>query len=334
MPLCYNTFKEIHHSQEGQSVEILQNCVEALQKTAMNNHMKQRIEGKYADLRKSEKKAADYILENMRLIPDLSIDRLAHEAGVSQPTVLRMLKTLGFEGYRDFRYQLVAELAKSGNHTDQDRSRSLMYGYALDFGGALEEIPVSMTMTTERMLEETLKNFPVKIYRKVVEALTKARLIDIYGVENSEVTALDLLTKLLYLGLPCRHFSDCYLQQIAAGSLTEEDVAVGISYSGESKDTVDALKAAKYSGAQTIALTNFKDSTISKYADILICTSQEQLMYGDAIFSRTPQIMIVDMIYMGIISSDYDFYAGRLNGCEKVVREKAYDQALYKKKRQ
>ena len=87
--------------------------------------------------------------------------------------------------------------------------------------------------------------------------MKNARLIDIYGVENSEATALDLLTKLLYLGLPCRHFSDCYHQQIAAGSLTPEDVAVGISYSGESKDTVDALRAAKKAGACTVAITNF-----------------------------------------------------------------------------
>ena len=157
-----------------------------------------------------------------------------------------------------------------------------------------------------------------------MEALANARLIDIYGVENSEATALDLLTKLLYLGLPCRYFSDCYHQQIAAGALTSEDVAVGISYSGESKDTVDSLRKAKKAGARTIAVTNFKDAAISRYADILICTSQEQLMYGDAIFSRSCQILVVDMIYMGIISLDYDRFTDRLKRCEKVVQEKAY----------
>ena len=67
-----------------------------------------------------------------------------------------------------------------------------MYGYTLDKKEGLEEIPVNITMTTERMLEETLKNFPGKTYRKVIEALKAARLIDIYGVENSEVTAVDL----------------------------------------------------------------------------------------------------------------------------------------------
>ena len=269
----------------------------------MKNKITKRIESGYGDLRPSEKQAADYILEQLEQIPDLPIDRLAKAAGVSQPTVLRMLKALGYKGYKDFRYQLVAELAKSGTGPEGDGLPQLMYGYTLDKKDGLEKIPMNITVTTERMLEETLKNFSGKTYKRVIEALKNARLIDIYGVENSEVMAVDLLTKLLYLGLPCRHFTDCYLQQIAAGRLTDRDVAVGISYSGESKDTVDTCK----------------------YADILICTSQNQHFYGNAIFSRSTQILIVDMIYMGIISSDYEHYVEQLNKCEKVVRDKAYD---------
>lgn len=287
----------------------------------MGNIRKQ-IEKGYADLRRSEKLAADYVLEHMEQISDLSIDRLAHNAGVSQPTVLRMLRSAGFSGYRDFCYRLVAELAKKAEAGEGGKGP--MYGYTLDKSTPLEEIPFNMAATTQKMLRETVKNFSGKIYQRTVEALANARLIDIYGVENSEATALDLLTKLLYLGLPCRYFSDCYHQQIAAGALTSEDVAVGISYSGESKDTVDSLRKAKKAGARTIAVTNFKDAAISRYADILICTSQEQLMYGDAIFSRSCQILVVDMIYMGIISLDYDRFTDRLKRCEKVVQEKAY----------
>lgn len=287
----------------------------------MGNIRKQ-IEKGYADLRRSEKLAADYVLEHMEQISDLSIDRLAHNAGVSQPTVLRMLRSAGFSGYRDFCYRLVAELAKKAEAGEGGKGP--MYGYTLDKSTPLKEIPFNMAATTQKMLEETVKNFSGKIYQKTVEALANARLIDIYGVENSEATALDLLTKLLYLGLPCRYFSDCYHQQIAAGALTPGDVAVGISYSGESKDTVDSLRKAKKAGARTIAVTNFKDAAISRYADILICTSQEQLMYGDAIFSRSCQILVVDMIYMGIISLDYDRFTDRLKRCEKVVQEKAY----------
>lgn len=288
----------------------------------MKNYITKQIEAGYGDLRRSEKQAADYILSHMEEAADLPLDRLAYSVKVSQPTVLRMLKALGFNGYKDFRYQLVAELARE---TDREKPDQIMYGYTLSRQDTLEEIPIKMAATTQRMMEETLKNFSGKSYQKAVQKLKKARLIDIYSVENSEVTAMDLLTKLLYLGLPCRHFSDYYFQRISAGSLTSEDVAVGISYSGESKDTVDVMRTARKAGACTIVITNFRDSTIAKYADILICTSQEQFFYGDAIFSRTTQLLIVDMIYMGIIASDYERYVEQLNRCEKVVREKAYD---------
>lgn len=288
----------------------------------MQKTIEQRIRSGYGDMRKSEQRAADYILDHLNQVRELSLDRLANEADVSQPTVIRMLKALGFKGYREFRDQLLGEYAR--DEEGEGRTTPL-YGYPLHKGERLEDIPRNMTAMTERMLQETLKNFSVKTYKQIVEVLKHARIIDIYSVENSEVTAQDFVAKLLYLGFSCRHFGDHYYQRIAAGSLTSEDVAVGISYSGSSKDTVDVMKTAKKAGATTIVLTNFKDSPISRYADYLICTSQEQLFYGDAIFSRASQLLIVDMIYMGIIASDYDYYVRQLDSCEKVVREHAYE---------
>ena len=79
---------------------------------------------------------------------------------------------------------------------------------------------------------------------------------------------------------------------------------------------MEAVKAAKKSKATTIVITNFRDSVISRYADLLICTSQEQLFYGDAIFSRTSQLALVDMIYMGLLISNYDQYAKKA-GCQQ-----------------
>ena len=57
------------------------------------------------------------------------------------------------------------------------------------------------------------------------------------------------MVKLLYLGYDCRYDEDYYIQQIAAAALTEEDVVIGISYSGQSKDTVDVMKTAKKGGS-------------------------------------------------------------------------------------
>ena len=93
----------------------------------MKNGIAKQIMSGYGDLRKSEKKAADYILKNMEQAAELSIDRLAEAAKVSQPTVLRMLRAFGFSGYKDFKYQLVSELAQSEDGRSHQESASDRY---------------------------------------------------------------------------------------------------------------------------------------------------------------------------------------------------------------
>ena len=67
------------------------------------------------------------------------------------------------------------------------------------------------------------------------------------------------------------------------------EVAIGISYSGTSINTVDVLKQAKKNGATTIAITNFDKTPLVEQADIVILTSDKQFLYGNDIFSRTIQ---------------------------------------------
>ena len=286
----------------------------------MKNELILKIEEQYADMRASEQKAADYVMKHMDRIPKMSLGKIASECKVSEPTVLRMVKALGYQGLREFRTAVISALAV----TKEEHQNPVLYGYSLNKEDKVQDIPRKVVTTTAKILEENLKNISIKTYENVIRAIKNARMIDIYSVENSNVIAKDLLTKLLYLGFQCRHMEDTYHQRIAASNLTRDDVAIGISYSGCSEDTIKAMKAAKKSGATTIAITNFKDSVISKYADLLICTSQDQLFYGDAIFSRTSQLVLVDMIYMGLITSDYDKYAKSLDQSAKVMKDKVY----------
>lgn len=277
------------------------------------------METRYGDMRASEQKAADYVIQHFDEMPQMTLGSLAKKCNVSQPTVLRMIRAVGFTGFKEFRYAVITELARA----EKEMQIAPLYGYSFKKEDHLEDIPGKIVTTTAKMMEENLKNFSMKTYRSVIEALQKARLIDIYSVENSNVTARDLLTKLLYLGLDCRYMDDVYHQRICAGNLTDQDVAIGISYSGCSVDTVENIRMAKKSGATTIVITNFKDSLISRYADLLICTSQEQIFYGDAIFSRTTQLVLVDMIYMGLLVSNDSRYEKSLDRSSKMVKDKA-----------
>ena len=274
------------------------------------------LESRYAALRTSEQKAADYILAHLSEAGQMTLAQTAQRAGVSQPTVIRLARAVGFTGFRTFQMALIEEQGRRSSH--------VMHGYHLTAEETVASVPAHIVSTSIRSLETMLKYISGEMIERCVELIRNAGKIAVFGVENSVVTCRDLCTKLLYLGLPCVFYEDCYLQKIVAGSLTEHDLAIGVSYSGSSRDTVDVMETARKSGARTIVLTNFRDSRIAQYADVLLCSSNEQLLYGDAIFSRTAQIAIVDMLYWGVILSDYDRYAAVLDRLSQIICDKAY----------
>ena len=261
-----------------------------------------KIRGTYASLRKSEKKVADYVLANEIECSKISLEKLAKRSGVSQPTVMRFVKAMGFDGFKEFRYQIIEDLSER-NH--REKETYAMYGYPIRPEDDLKLIPAKVVASTVKIMENMLKSISGEEFEKTIHMLANARKIVLCGVENSSAAAKDLMTKLLYLGYDCRFDEDYYIQHISAAALTEKDVMVGISYSGQSKDTVDIMKAAKKAGAQTICITNFRESRIGKWSDVVLCSSQKQWMYGDCIFSRSPQIVINDMIYMGLMTNAY-----------------------------
>ena len=180
----------------------------------------------------------------------------------------------------------------------------------------MEDLPLKAVGTQREALEDVLKSVSPDSLEQAARTLASARLIDLYSVENSCAPASDLLTKLTYLGLRCRFCTDAYLQQISAAHLGKGDVAVAFSRSGRSVDT-----------AATIAVTGERTALLSRYADLTLSVGGgAQTVYGNAIFSRVADLAVVDMLYMGIILSDYERFSRNLDRSGQVIADRGYAQ--------
>lgn len=284
-----------------------------------------RIKNIYNSLRASEKLVAKYVLLNGYVVSTMPIARLAQETGVSEPTVMRFVKSLGCRGYSDFKLNLMKDWGRVEAETDADKDKALLVDLHITEKENISDIPGKMIGLTIKALEGTLKILDIANYQEAVAMIKAAGNIDVYGVGNSGSVASDIMNKFLRIGLNCRAYPDNHLQQISASHLKVSDLAIAVSHSGSTIDTVDALRIAREAGAKTIALTNFKGSVISAYADITLYTGDiETTFYSETMISRISQLAIVDMLYMGVLLSDYGLYTKRLDKVNLLVEPKNY----------
>ena len=150
-----------------------------------------RVKSAYATLRPSEQRVADCILQDPEGATKCTISELAERVQVSQPTVVRFVQALGFDGYRSFKYCLLRD--RSGK-TPQTPYFDHLGDFDLKPWDRLEELPLKETRMAGGLLEDALKSLSTQALSRAVRMLATARTIDIYGVENSMTPASDLLT--------------------------------------------------------------------------------------------------------------------------------------------
>jgi DNA-binding MurR/RpiR family transcriptional regulator len=248
-------------------------------------------------LRPSESRVAEFVLEEPLSTSRLTISELSSRCGTSLATVMRLCKRAGFDGYRSFRQALtVAAVA------DQDRR--------IDFGVSNGDIDLAdpavavyrkMAFEEAQAVQDTITMLDFDVVANVVEALDKAPRIDVYGQASSGLAAQDLQQKLSRIGRPTSAWCDPHLALVSAATLPKDSVAIAFSHSGQTRETVRALRAARQSGALCVAITNYGDSPITTLADLTITTvSKETRFRYAAMPSRMAQLIIVDVLFMGV----------------------------------
>ncbi|MEW4371495.1 MurR/RpiR family transcriptional regulator [Paenibacillus kandeliae] len=259
-----------------------------------------------------ERRLAHYILQQPSSIIRLGITQLATQCGISPATVTRFCKTFHFEGFPDFKMKLAAELAQQsipGSYQD------------IIAGNPLSEIVKAIESNHVTSINDTTRLLSLPRLEQAVGYLIRARRIDLYGIATSSIVAQDFYQKLIRIGKNCTAFADSHMQITSASTLTSEDVALAISYSGETKETIDALSCAKENGATTLSITQYSSNPLSSVADISLFSSslEKGIRRGD-MASRIAQLHIIDILFTGMISAQFNDSVNKLELSYKNVR--------------
>lgn len=161
--------------------------------------------------------------------------------------------------------------------------------------------------TYPQTIHDTLRAVDKDNFNKITEILSNANNIYIYGIGASAGIANDFRQRLTEIGFNAFFFSDIVNMRISTLNIKDGDVAVGISNSGRTSATVDALKNARKKGAETICITSCPKSEITKNSDYSIAIKTDEIQYPiEAISARIAHVSILDSIAVALSSRHYN----------------------------
>jgi len=248
----------------------------------------------------SEKKIARYILDNPHEAMKLSVGEMGKNAGTSKASVVRFCKTLGLKGYQDLKLAISMGISA-------DTNGEKIIHEIINIDDSPSTIMEKMSAGSIQAIEETKKVLDPVNLGKAIDAIDSAERVYFFGAGASSIVALDAHHKFTRINIPSLMYFDNHLEVTAAVHLTDRDVAVGISHSGRTKETVDILGIAKEKGATTIGITQYGKSPIENVSDIILHTaSVENNFRSGAMASRMAQLFVIDSLFIGIACRRYD----------------------------
>lgn len=254
------------------------------------NPLLERVRAARESLSPAERRVANFVLDNPRTALNDPIALIAQGAEVSQPTVIRFCRSLGFQGLADFKLKLGSGLTGTLPVQRTQVRRQ-------DSTGDLCAKVLDNTISAIVQFRESLN---VDSVDRAIELLRRARRVEFYAMGNSSVVALDAQHKLFRFRVPSVAHTDASMLGLAAELLGPEDVAVFVSSSGQPPELSRAAGLALERGASVIAITAGQSPLARRSTVCIPVEHGEDVTTFVSMLSRILHLLVVDMLSVGL----------------------------------
>lgn len=254
------------------------------------------------NLSHSESDIANFILANPNDTLNMSIYDLAERTLSSTSTIVRLCKKLGFSGFKELKVQLAYSIA---NHKEKEN----FIDFNTPFLSSDSEIDIAKkiaTVSTEAIIEtQALLN--QKDLSHATHLLVNATNILGIGVSECFIRLNVFKSKLLKINKYIK-LVDLQAEQFFLASYSNKnDVAILVSYSGETAEIVNDAKILHKNGAKIIAITSSLQNTLSNLSDVtLLIPNDEQTQNNFSNFSSQISIeYVLNVLYSCLYKQNY-----------------------------
>jgi len=276
------------------------------------------IRNRYAGLTATEQRIASFVLNDPQAILGMTAKELAESCQAAPSAVIRFCQSVELEGFSSLKLLLAQELGKGR------AERELPAFEKEDSPEAVFRKVFQSGITT---LRDTLDMMDFEKVAAIAQKMRDAKRIFFFGVGTSSVIATDAQYRFSQLGLSASACTDLLFMKVAAINLGPDDLAVGISHSGRTMATVDALRTAKERGAATVAITSFSDSPLYRECDDAVSVFSDEENYPvEAVSARVAHTCIIDAFMMTLATMNYDSFATHVEARNQMLQKIRYER--------
>jgi DNA-binding MurR/RpiR family transcriptional regulator len=222
-----------------------------------------RLRGLYPSLKTALQKVADLVLQQPEMVIYVSVNAVAAAAGVSEASVMRFCRTLGFKGFQDFKIALARELVTSPQYIREEVGS--------------DDGPVAIVrqvfQSGSAALQDTLQVLDAEAAQQAAQALLQARRALIVGLDDAAPLVSYAVNRFFLLGIDAHGYTDGYNLMMAVSLAGPQDVLLAISHLGSTREVVEAAQLAREAGATVIAVTNNSMSLLSRVSNLVLVTA-------------------------------------------------------------
>ena len=259
-----------------------------------------KISREYYNLTISEKKTADFVMNNQHDTQYMSIAELAEASDVAEATVSRFCRRLGYKGYNAFKLA-VANAAAMLHH-----DAGALYGQ-VDENDSFADMSRKLLSADTSAIRQTMELLNEASIRAAADILEQADKVLCMGQGGSMLLAMEAAHVFSPLGTKFFPVSDAHMQVIAATAMSAKDAILFFSYSGSTRDMMDTLSVAREQGARIVLVTRFPRSPGAAFADVVLqCGSSESPLQMGSVAAKIAQLFLVDILFSELYRRNMD----------------------------
>lgn len=213
-----------------------------------------------AELFAAERKVADYVLNHVEEVVHLNVGELSKICLVSEATIVRMCKHLGYKGFYQLKIMLAHNIGKNKIIGDDN----IQINTAVEF---FKGIANNMYTIAQTIDNDTLQ--------ECVELIAKSNTVHIIAAGNTIPSAMDFAFRLGRIEIATTSSFSDELELSSINLARYGDIVIGISHSGGSSAVIKAFNIARLKGITTIAVTDMLDCPANKIADYTLSSGIE-----------------------------------------------------------